>query len=222
MDQTWNISSLLGFGFTIWYATGIDDAIIFGSIMAGAKSRKEKWAATFGFLAMYVVMLGIVISIGSSLTVLLDNQIAGIPLKSMIFIIASAFVFKLGLDAWRHVDENDSHVNENTDYGWFDRGMALVGGGFFPRIAQDSFKGFGLNCTDDIAVNSANIIGKMNDEIFWYLLGNFLGVLSMIIMVWVLYRMLRHFADGYGTIFNRVRAIAIWFAALLILNSTIA
>lgn len=216
MDQIWNIPSLLGFGFTIWYATGIDDAIIFGGIMAGAKSKKEKWAATFGFLAMYAVMLGIVISIGSSLTALLDTQIAGIPLKSMIFMVASIFVFKLGLDAWKCADASDA-----TDKGWFDRGMVLFGGGFFPRIAQDSFKGFGLNCTDDIAVNSANIIGKTNDEIFWYLLGNFSGVLSMIAMVWVLYQMLRHFADSYGLIFNRVRAIAIWFAALLILNSAI-
>ena len=222
MDQAWNIPSLLGFGFTIWYATGIDDAIIFGGIMAGAKSTKEKWAATFGFLAMYVVMLGIVISIGSSLTALLDHQIVGIPLKSIIFMMASAFVFKLGLDAWKQVDESDDQANEDASQGWFERGMALIGVGFFPRIAQDAFKGFVLNCTDDIAVNSANIIGKTNDEIFWYLLGNFLGVLSMIAMVWILYRMLRHFADGYGTIFNRVRAVTIWFAALLILYSAIA
>jgi len=92
----------------------------------------------------------------------------------------------------------------------------------FPRIAQDSFKGFGLNCTDDIAVNTAYIIGKSHEEMFWYLLGLTIGVISMIALTWSLYGMLQHFAKAYGVIFNRIRALAIWIAALLIFYSAMA
>lgn len=206
-------------GFLTWYTTGIDDALIFGGIMSGAKTAREKMQATLGLLAMYVVMIVIVLSIGKTLTIMIDYPILGIPLKQFIFFFAMILVIKYGFDAWYSTaDEEEEDEDRKIPDTWYEHFVWMIGG-LFPKIAQDSFKGFGLNCTDDIAVNSANIIGKTNMEVFWYVVGNAVGVLSMIAVVWMLYNLLQYFADKFGRSFDKVRACSMWFAAFLIYRS---
>lgn len=215
---SYDLLNFLFLGFLTWYATGIDDALIFGGIMSGAKTTREKMQATLGLLAMYVVMVVIVISVGKTFTLMIDYPLMGIPLKQFIFFFAMLLVIKYGLDAWNGTAEDEEDEDRKIPNSWYERFVWMIGG-IFPKIAQDSFKGFGLNCTDDIAVNSANIIGKTNMEVFWYLVGNAVGVLSMIAVVWMLYGLLQYFADKFGKSFDKVRACSMWFAAFLIYRS---
>lgn len=214
--ETWQ---LFAFGFAIWYATGIDDAIVFGGVMSGAKSFREKWWATLGLLAMYVTMLLVVVLVGASLTAFFGTEVFGIPIRHIITFCAMLFVIGLGFDAWNDDgSEKNEAIESHVPSSWYERIVAAIAG-FFPRIAQDAFKGFGWNCSDDITVNTSNVLGKSALQTFWYLSGNAVGVISMIVAVWAVYGLLRHFADNHVLGFNRVRAVGIFFAAFLIFRS---
>ena len=118
-------------------------------------------------------------------------------------------------------DESDSTDDASEPKGFYGKFVGFVSAGF-PKIFRDAFKGFGLNCTDDITVNTANVIGKTGAETFFYLLGNAVGLITMIVGAWWLYRLIQHFAKNYARWFHRVRACGIWFAAFLIFRSALA
>ena len=138
-------------------------------------------------------------------------------------LIAAGLVFKLGVDAWQesYSSEENSEEDDETNTSFYGKLVSLITVST-PKIFQDAFKGFGVNCTDDIAVNTANIIGKDWMETSWYLLGNIFGVISTIIGAWILYGALQYFAERYARWFHRVRACGIWFASFLIIRSSFA
>ncbi len=213
--------SLMGFGFLVWYATGIDDALIFGGVMSQAKTLRQKWHATLGLLGAYVIMLLIVILAGSSFTLLLSGKIFGNSIKHIFLFVAILFVTKLGWDAWGEASETGENEESSDNGGKLGKVLGTMTV-FFPKITQDAFRGFGLNCLDDITVNTANLLGKSGIEIFWYLLGNGIGLFTMILLVWLIHASIARFAETGGWWFHRLRALGIWFAAFLIYRSGMA
>ncbi len=214
---------LVVFGFAMWYATGIDDALIFGGIVTRAKNHRERMEATFGLLLAYILMCSVVMLIGKTLTSTLDFSVLGITIRDVVTIIVLWFVVQLGWDAWKESntgDDDDGNTddtdNENT-YKTIIEKIAIRS----PKFSRDAFKGFALNCLDDITVNTANIIDKSGTEIIQYMGGVTLGVTSMILGIWFAQIRLQTFSEKYGQVFHRVRAIGIWFAACLILQSWI-
>jgi hypothetical protein len=212
---------LMALGFAMWYATGIDDALIFGGIVTRAKNQREKLEATYGLVLAFTLMCTIVIFVGGTLTATLDLAVLGITIRDIVTCIVLWFVVKLGWEAWKESsaegqEGDEDSVDANTYQNVIER-ISMRS----PKFSRDAFKGFALNCLDDITVNTANIIDKDYSEIIEYMGGVTLGITSMILCIWFAQLQLQTFSERYGQVFHRVRAVGIWFAAGLIFHSWI-
>ena len=188
---------LLFLGFVMWYATGIDDALIFGGIFAQARTTKMRLHGTLGFLFAFTLMCIVVVFAGTLLSSIFTlTLIGGITVRDVVTVIALLFVIYLGYVAWQG-SENVSEESENTN----------------KNLGRQAFMGFLLNCNDDIAVNTANILGRSDIEIWQYMGGVTLGIISMICITWYLQTFWGQFAARYGKVFDRTRACGIWLAA---------
>ncbi len=191
---------LLILGFVMWYATGIDDALIFGGILTQAHTTKMRLYACFGLLFAFTLMCIVVVFAGTLLSsIFMLSLVWGITVRDIVTAIAILFVAYLGYDAWQG-SENVSEATENTN----------------KNLGRQAFMGFLLNCNDDIAVNTANILGRSDIEIWQYVGGVTLGIISMVCITWYLQSFWGQFATRYGKVFDRIRACGIWLAAGLI------
>lgn len=211
---------LVVFGFAMWYATGIDDALIFGGIVTRAKTSRERWEAVFGLVLAFTLMCSVVLLIGGTLTSALDYEIVfRITSRDIVTTVILWFVIGLGRDAWFEASKESGNSDEGKEQtNTYTTFIERISCGF-PKLSRDAFKGFGLNCLDDITVNTANVIDKSNAEIAQYMGGVTIGITFMIIVIWFAQVRLQTFSEKYGRVFHRVRAIGIWFAASLILYS---
>ena len=184
----------------MWYATGIDDALIFGGIFAQAHTTKMRIGATLGLLGAFTLMCFVVVFAGILLSSIFTfSLIWGITVRDIVTALAVIFVTYLGYDAWQG-SEDASEATENTN----------------KNLGRQAFVGFMLNCLDDITVNTANILGRSDIEIWQYMSGVTLGIISMVCITWYLQSFWGQFAARYGKVFDRTRACGIWLAAGLI------
>lgn len=191
---------LLILGFVIWYATGIDDALIFGGIFAQARTTRMRLYATLGLLLAFGIMCFFVVIVGTLLSSIFATSLFwGITIRDVVTVLAIAYIAYLGYGAWQGSENNSEE-----------------GGDLSKSLGRQAFTGFILNCVDDFTVNTANILGRSSIEVWQYMSGVTFGIISMICITWYLQTLWGQFAARYGKVFDHTRACGIWLAAGLI------